>query len=402
MSAMRERRHRVPWTCVALSLLCLAWPMAAPAQTAASATSLDEQGLAHYEAGRYAQAADAFLRAFDLDPAPVLLYNAGRSLQRAGRLGEAVDVFERYLSVASATERHRGRVEGLLPDLTDKALTRQGRLRVTSRPAGASVYLDDATTPAGTTPLLVWLRYGSHNVRLEHEGHMPAFETVRLEMGRTTELPVSLTSAAQPASVAIVGLPSGTRVQIDRKYVGAAPFARPFELSAGVHSIRAQIREGLHEERIVEARPGETVRVAFRWPTSPPDESEERPVDLETEDPREGGGFRYSWYAWTTTGLTVAGLATGVAFHVLAADKAADAKSYSLLPEAQRDRWQRLVDASDDRMLYAYIGYGIAGASALATGLTLILENTGHREERAGVTIAPVMGGRGLEMSWTF
>jgi tetratricopeptide (TPR) repeat protein len=93
---------------VATSLVPLARAYAEPApvpsdaapsaEQRADAQRLREQGQAHFDAGRYAQAAAAFARAFELTRATRDLFNQGTALHWAGDCGAAREAFEAYLA----------------------------------------------------------------------------------------------------------------------------------------------------------------------------------------------------------------------------------------------------------------------------------------------------------------
>ena len=74
----------------------------------AEARGLFDQAQAHFDAGRYALAAESFQRAYDImhelgrPTAPLILFNVGSSLQRVpGREREARDAYARFLDEAS-------------------------------------------------------------------------------------------------------------------------------------------------------------------------------------------------------------------------------------------------------------------------------------------------------------
>jgi len=76
--------------------LALAVPTAALA--ADDAKALYEEGVALFDEGKFADAADAFRRAYGLKPAWKLLYNIGQCEAAAKRHGLALEAFETYLS----------------------------------------------------------------------------------------------------------------------------------------------------------------------------------------------------------------------------------------------------------------------------------------------------------------
>lgn len=67
------------------------------AQTKEANTAF-EKGKALFKAGDYAEAAEAFRKAYELRPAWKILYNIGQCAAADKRYGEAIEAFERYLA----------------------------------------------------------------------------------------------------------------------------------------------------------------------------------------------------------------------------------------------------------------------------------------------------------------
>lgn len=104
--------------CAAL-VVCAATAMVAPdiavAQvdggSDAEARRRFDEGRAHFDAGEFADAANAFRRAYVLSPRYALLYNIGQAELRAGRDAEALEAFEGFLRQAPADDARRSEVE---------------------------------------------------------------------------------------------------------------------------------------------------------------------------------------------------------------------------------------------------------------------------------------------------
>lgn len=91
---------------VLLLLEGLGTPATASAQDARQLFIAGEEA---YRLGDYDAATSLWERAYEQDPRPGLLYNLGQAHERAGRLVEAIDAFERFL--ASPTEDPTGRAD---------------------------------------------------------------------------------------------------------------------------------------------------------------------------------------------------------------------------------------------------------------------------------------------------
>lgn len=85
---------------LALSAVVAALPSAARAAPADDARGYAEQGAEHFKTGRHADAAEAFERAWQIDPTDVRnLRYAGRARQEVGHLQRARLLFERYVAI---------------------------------------------------------------------------------------------------------------------------------------------------------------------------------------------------------------------------------------------------------------------------------------------------------------
>ncbi len=91
---------------LALTALC-GWPRTALPASPREAAIVSKQALDYYYKGRYDIATELYQRAFKLDPArPEYLYGAARSEHKAGRLANAIALYERLLSKVPATAQH--------------------------------------------------------------------------------------------------------------------------------------------------------------------------------------------------------------------------------------------------------------------------------------------------------
>ena len=131
--------------CIALSTGALAATASAVAQSASVSSSARARAAARFKQGEqafkrldYAAAADAFLDAYQLAPHPSALFNAARSLEKAGDSARAANLCARYLADAPADDKRRGDARALLSGLLPKL----GRISARGGPEGRR--------PAGT------------------------------------------------------------------------------------------------------------------------------------------------------------------------------------------------------------------------------------------------------------
>jgi hypothetical protein len=75
-----------------------------------------ELGMTAYSLGHYDRAVDSFTKAYDLDPAPVLLYNIAQAHWKKGNPEQAVAYYKRYLE-ADPNAQNRARIKNRIREL---------------------------------------------------------------------------------------------------------------------------------------------------------------------------------------------------------------------------------------------------------------------------------------------
>lgn len=122
---------------------------AAPAEQPAKAPSAQEQAAANFKAGRalfkkgkYREAADRFQAAYNLDPAPILLYNLARAYEEVPDPERAISFYESYLQrVPDAEDRKDVEYRiGLMRKTI--AAARRATVRLTGLPPNARALVD--------------------------------------------------------------------------------------------------------------------------------------------------------------------------------------------------------------------------------------------------------------------
>jgi PEGA domain-containing protein len=179
MFTFAARRLLASWWLCALALVT-----AGPARADAPATPAPvehreadkhfEHGVALYMEADYRAALVEFLRAYELSPNVVVLFNVGETQYQLRDYASALATFERYLAESSPTDGHRLLVENNVRELR----TRVGRLTISSSPLGAEVSIDDRVI--GRTPFEkpVIVGIGRLSVRAYLANHLPVTRTV--------------------------------------------------------------------------------------------------------------------------------------------------------------------------------------------------------------------------------
>jgi hypothetical protein len=181
----RPRPTRVRIVALALALC---WGVcAAPAsarENPAAAIVRSARTLANE--GRLLEAANLYLEAYELHPVPVLLFNAARMYQRAGRPIEARDAYRRYLAIEKDTDglaEARARLAETLDAIP-------GRLLLEVSPPGAEVTVDGEAVATGG---VLTLSRGVHLVKMSRKGYYILERTVTIEPDALTRVELALT-----------------------------------------------------------------------------------------------------------------------------------------------------------------------------------------------------------------
>jgi hypothetical protein len=186
---------------------CAAPARAEDAETRTAARDLATQGAQAFDAGRYDQASDFFLRAYELVKAPSIALMRARSLTKLGQLLEAIDVYEQTARVKlppSAPDAYVKAVKTARSEVED-VRSRVPRLKLTLTGIGPSetpeVTIDDKPTPAALLGVERPMNPGSHHVAVLVSGETRATRELSLEEGKSYNAELDA-SAKTPAPVA--------------------------------------------------------------------------------------------------------------------------------------------------------------------------------------------------------
>jgi len=88
-----------------------------PGDLAQRALGHYQQGVSAYRSGRYAEAVEAFTRAHQVDPAPILVFNIAQAYWKKGDREPALEAYRRYLALDPRAP-NRPQVEARIQELT--------------------------------------------------------------------------------------------------------------------------------------------------------------------------------------------------------------------------------------------------------------------------------------------
>jgi tetratricopeptide (TPR) repeat protein len=174
----------------ALALAVTTTGAPARAEHASAAAAFDE-GLAHYRRKAFSEAAQAFLRAYRLEPSADAAFNAGLAWQLAGRSAWAATAYEVALARGldpSAERDARERLQKLAPEV--------GRIEV-SAPDGAKVEAPPFVLDASHATF--YLEPGKAKVTVTLRDGTRRIKRVAAEAGKTVLLLVEEPSATSRA-----------------------------------------------------------------------------------------------------------------------------------------------------------------------------------------------------------
>jgi outer membrane receptor for ferrienterochelin and colicins len=207
------------------------------ADPAAQARFHDEQARRHYDNKDYEAAAREFFLEQRLAPNPRTLFNLALCFQQLARHGEAFAFFSEYLEAGEEHPERRSYAERALQALE----TKTARVRVTSSPAAAKIFVDRHELGMyGETPRVIVVGPGTHRVWVELDGYRPAGTEVRASLGQLVETQLAPQQIVGRLQVAV---PTGAGVTVhDAKRAVIAKGRVPFEASLPPGSYQVAVR----------------------------------------------------------------------------------------------------------------------------------------------------------------
>ncbi|WP_428261602.1 PEGA domain-containing protein [Haliangium sp.] len=355
----------------------------------AEAERLFRAGESAYNDGQYLIAAAAFEQAYELLPLPAIAFSAAQAYRLqyfidkdSGHLLDAIELYRKYLGEVRQGGRRDDAAAGLAElEVIRARLEREGALLPRRRDTNARTQLmittqvEDATATVdgsdGTTPLVVEVAPGEHQVEVRAEGYFPRRQTAVAVEGRL--IVVELELAPEPARLTVVAAP-GAAVAVDGRPAGETPLARPLAIPAGRHFVTVSRRGRQPWARELDFERGRGVEL--------------RPA-LEITGQR-----RASYWLLGLAGVTLAGAGVSGTFAWLAdrdLAKLEDQRRTGSLTRGEFDEYRRLQDVRDNRLR---ITYGVLGAGALAaiTGGVLYWFDTPRVQTGEGRFDAPGTG----------
>ncbi|HSZ80966.1 MAG TPA: PEGA domain-containing protein [Polyangia bacterium] len=274
----------------------------------------------------YEKAADRFLNAFEHKPFPAFLFNAAVAFEKAKRLDQAKEYFERYLAIdpgATDAGQVRARIDALTKLLLPPAappspppaapptvpgapaaagapgapaagapgappppasgaapappppaveplalpsFDTKGLVVIDSKPQGATIYLNDKTSgPFGKTPWHGSLEPKPVRLILESKGFKPEERSVTPQSDKLVDIYIALSEEHYLGWIEVTSNAVGALLYIDRKDIGAigrTPYTG--QLKPGQHIIYMEKRGYAALEQTIDVKPGTATQ--YSWP----------------------------------------------------------------------------------------------------------------------------------------
>lgn len=372
---------------LAATLLASA-PTAFAQNPSAEARVAFQEGVRQFSERHFAEALEAFRRAYRTRPHPSVLVNIANCYLALGDPRQAITYFERFLSdpTNSASGAQRAEIERALLSARQQIAS----VTILAQPPGAEVFVDGDLV--GTAPLRrpVELGPGPHVLEARATGTATQQYQARLEPG--AQLTVTLDLVQGRSFVGSMSAPAPTPV-------ASPPPAPPAPVVATPRPPPTPV---------VAPTPAPTVAAV-----TPPLALSPAPLALQPEDgvvaPRSrgpGAGF------WITLGLTVGlgGAAAGFAVYAegLATDFQRIAAAHNASPPGSPQRevlFQQAVNyqqaVEQNRVIAAVLG-GTAGATAIASVVLLATGPSGSSSRARVVNVGPALLGHGVSLNLSF
>src|SRR5882757_941416 len=116
---MSHRRSGTCFTVFLPLLIVLCGPIAHAQSGSKAARPFYDKGVMEYTLGHFPEAIAQFEKAYEIDPAPILLFNIAQAHRHSGDIDRAIFFYRRYLEQAPSTAANRPDVEKRIKDLEE-------------------------------------------------------------------------------------------------------------------------------------------------------------------------------------------------------------------------------------------------------------------------------------------
>jgi archaellum component FlaG (FlaF/FlaG flagellin family) len=174
-------------------------------------------------------------------------------------IGRSMGEFTSSLKERIAAVSRADRATDTCTYTVTKRMPRYGKIRVTSDPSQARVFLDG--TYRGRTPITVGdVTVGEHQIKITKDDYYDWSETVMVRSDRTSAVLARLDRIPRTGSISVTSSPSHARVFLDGEYRGRTPLTIR-NVRVGEYQIKVT-KEGYYDwSQAIRVRPNVTNRV---------------------------------------------------------------------------------------------------------------------------------------------
>lgn len=296
--------------------------------------------------GKYDEAILLYEKAYSIDPAPVLLFNIARILEKKGDFIRAKEVYEKYLGLERGQEGRksaRERLEFVLDQIP-------GTISISVEPKTARVILDGKVI---NSDVKIEVKRGKHIIEAHAEGMKD--ETREIEIVPMEHKEIFIKLEPLPIEIDIICDMSQGLVKVDDNVVGACPI-KGVKILPGEHRFKL-VKDGknLLEKKMVLTQGSEISLMVGKDKIFPINKT----------------------LQWLTIGSGVAILAgAGILTYVAERQRAqvveAKKDSYGVIIGMTQTRARDLETSANRKAIAAGILYGV-GSAMVCTGVLLFL-----------------------------
>jgi len=385
-------------------------------QPAASAKSrgqkLLDRGLTHYRARRYHEAVKTLKKAVAAATEPTLLgrihVQLGVNYFVTNKLDEAVSAFTRALEYDPGLKLDIKEVGGTVFNLFEKTRQKFRGLLVANvagnaRP-GLAVHVDGVNK--GAAPWKGSLTIGRHRVRLETGDRRWACE-VEAVVGKDTTVTVSCEPVLQTGVLSVTSTPGGARVLLGGQQLGRTPLLG-VRVAVGAHDLVVRLAGRKTQRRRVTIRLDGEVKISLALKKKKPG-PRPRNDGLLLRQAKAERKSKTTWaYVSLGGGLALAAGAAVLYGVGLSQGGRAHDDYMAAFGAGEMDAHYADVEAARTKL---YVGHALAGAAAVAVGVSIYLLLTrpdavkaraGKRSAAHSLGLTPGQGGLNLWLGGTF
>ncbi len=225
-----------------------------------------------YDRELYQAAIRAWMKAHEIWPAPVNVYNIAKAYERLGEAGQCIKWYEDYVDLyRKANDREPPDIVDIKNSIAKCRLGTALELTIESEPPGANIYLDDKNTLLGQTPFVTRREPGTYKLYLEAKGYQPFETDFQVRQGEARKFVFKLEPVRNVGVVKLRSNIKGANIFVDGRNIGITPYQDDIVLQEGRHQIlvtKDDYEEVSHAVQV--ARDGVHELDAELWLRDPP------------------------------------------------------------------------------------------------------------------------------------